>query len=195
MLAAEWTTLFCWLVFVAYWLVSAKAVKPIQETRGWLGGNWYRLLLTLGVVCMLNLRFMGRLGIPVEALARMPLPRSAELELAGALLTSAGLALAIISRRTLAQNWSAAVALKHDHELVTRGVYRFVRHPIYSGILLMVVGTTLTADTSGACLGFAVIALAIVLKLKDEEALLTEHFGEVYREYREHTRILIPFIW
>lgn len=191
----EEITLGCWLIFLVYWLASAAVVKPIQQTRGWLGGNWYRLLLLPGFLLLLKLKFLARFGPPLTSLWAMPVPPSLTLDGAGAILTVAGLGIAIVARRTLAGNWSGAVALKEGHELITTGVYGLVRHPIYSGMLLMVVGTAVSADTLGACLGLLVIVGAVVLKLRQEEALLSEYFGTAYQAYRQRTKILIPHIW
>lgn len=102
---------------------------------------------------------------------------------------------AITARRTLARNWSGAVALKEDHELITAGLYQYIRHPIYTGMLLMILGTALSFATLGACMGFLIILMGVLLKLKQEEALLTKHFAQDYLSYKKRTRTLIPFIW
>lgn len=177
-----------------YWFISARSVKPIQETRGWLGGNWYPLLLLVGFLLIGNFRFLARFGIPVDSLGILLVPYTTTINVVSAILAVAGLIVAVIARRTLAENWSAAVALKKGHELITRGLYHYVRHPIYTGMLLMVLGTALTFGTLGAFIGFLVIVLAFWLKLRQEEALLTEHFSEEYSSYKKRTKTLIPFI-
>ncbi|SRR6266487_5355365 len=185
----------CWIIFILYWFFSARSVKSIQETRGWLGGNWYPILYLIGFLFIVNFRFLGSLGIPTEKLATLLLPHTIVLNISVVILLIAGLMIAIIARRTLAENWSAAVALKKDHELITIGLYHYVRHPIYTGMLLMILGTILSLGTLSACIGFLIIALAIWLKLKQEEALLTEHFSKEYSSYKQRTKFLIPFIW
>ena len=185
----------CWIIFLLYWLISAQSVKSIQKTRGPLGGNWYPIVILIGALFMGNFRFLARFSIPVGALAVLLIPHTIVVNVVVAILLIAGLVVALIARRTLAENWSAAVALKKDHELITTGLYHYVRHPIYTGMLLMVLGTALLLGTLGACIGFLIILLGIWLKLKEEEALLAEHFPGEYSSYKNRTRILIPFIW
>ena len=178
-----------------YWFISARSVKPIQETRGWLGGNWYPILYMIGFLFTANFRFLGRLGIPTDKLATLLLPHTIFLNIIVVILLIVGLVIAIVARRTLARNWSGAVALKEDHELITTGLYQHVRHPIYTGMLLMILGTELSFATLGAGIGFLIILVGILLKLKQEEALLTKHFAQEYLSYKKRAKTLIPFIW
>ncbi|HLO13454.1 MAG TPA: isoprenylcysteine carboxylmethyltransferase family protein [Anaerolineales bacterium] len=178
-----------------YWFISARSVKSIQETRGWLGGNWYSIFYLIGFLFVADFRFLGRFGIPVGKLAIVLLPPTVLLNAVVVLLLVAGLIIAIIARRRLAGNWSSVVALKKDHELITTGLYHYVRHPIYSGMLLMILGTVLSFGTLGACIGFLIILLGFLLKLRQEEALLAEHFAQEYLSYKKRTKVLIPFIW
>jgi len=184
-----------WLIFILYWFISAWSVKRIQQTRGWLGGNWYPILYLIGVLFMLNFKFLGKLGIPTSKLAILLLPTTFVLNVIIVILLITGLMIAIVARRTLAKNWSGAVALKEDHELITTGPYQYVRHPIYTGMLLMILGTALSLATLGAGIGFLIILAGVLLKLKQEEALLTQHFAQSYLSYKKRTSTLIPFIW
>jgi protein-S-isoprenylcysteine O-methyltransferase Ste14 len=195
MITIQQVILACWIIFILYWFISARSVKPVQETRGWLGGNWYPILYLIGFLFMINFRFLGRLGIPTNKLATLLLPHTAVLNIVIVILLIAGLMIAIVARRTLARNWSGAVALKEAHELITTGPYQYVRHPIYTGMLLMILGTALSVATLGACIGFFIILVGVLLKLRQEEALLTKHFAQGYLSYKKCTRTLIPFIW
>jgi protein-S-isoprenylcysteine O-methyltransferase Ste14 len=195
MITTQQVTLACWIIFVLYWFMSARSVKPIQETRGWLGGNWYPILYLIVFLFMINVRFLARLGIPTNKLAILLLPHTTVLNIIIVILLIAGLIIAIAARRTLARNWSGAVTLKEDHELITTGPYQYVRPPIYTGMLLMILGTALSVATLGACIGFFIIVVGILLKSRQEEALLTKHFVQGYLSYKKFTRTLIPFIW
>jgi protein-S-isoprenylcysteine O-methyltransferase Ste14 len=185
----------CWLIFILYWLVSAQSVKPIQETRGWLARNWYSILFFLGVLLMSGFRVLARFDIPVRPLGVFLIPHTLLLNIVVVILMISGLAIALIARRTLGKNWSGIAAIKKDHELITTGLYHYVRNPIYTGMLLMFLGTALSFDTLSACIGFLLILLTIWVKLKQEEALLTEHFAGEYLSYKNRTKMLIPFIW
>lgn len=186
--------LACWIVFMLYWLLSAVSVKPIQSTRGWLNGGWYTLLFVVGYFLILNFKFIDRLGVPMAALGVILIPPSVPVTVLTVIFLVAGLVIAIAARRALAGNWSSQVAIKEGHELIRSGLYRYVRNPIYSGMLLMVLGTVLSFGNLSAWTGFVVILLGMVLKLKGEERMLTEHFGRDYDAYKQHSKALIPFV-
>jgi protein-S-isoprenylcysteine O-methyltransferase Ste14 len=85
------------------------------------------------------------------------------------------------------------VTFKEGHELIETGPYRVVRHPIYSGLLLMVLGTAILAGRLGGLVAFPIYLLSIWIKLRWEEALMTKHFPE-YLEYKARTKALVPFL-
>ena len=86
------------------------------------------------------------------------------------------------------------VTVKHDHELVRSGPYALVRHPIYSGVLLALIGTTLAIGRWRGLPGLALIAAALLCKLTIEERFMSEQFGEAYARYRAEVPALIPFV-
>ena len=90
---------------------------------------------------------------------------------------------------------SATVALKQDHRLVTAGPYARVRHPIYSGALLLCLGTALWLASIAAFAALALVTFGLCCKARAEERLLSRHFGSAYPAYRARTRMLIPAIW
>ena len=184
-----------WLIFVLYWFISALSVKSIQETRGWLGGNWYPFLYLIGVLFIVNFKFLARFGVPIGTLGIILFQHTVVQNIVVVILLIVGILIAIIARRTLAGNWSGQVALKKDHELITGGLYQYIRHPIYTGMLMMILGTALSQGTLGATIGFLIILFGVLFKLKDEEALLTEHFAQAYSAYKQRTKRLIPFVW
>ena len=107
---------------------------------------------------------------------------------------SAPLRLALWARRTIGGNWSSVVTLKQDHELIERGPYRFVRHPIYSGFLLMAVGTAILHARAGEFVFCGFLLLGLWFKLRAEEDLLTRHFPDSYPQYRRRVKALIPYV-
>ena len=195
MSAVRYIIIACWVVFCLYWFLSARSVKSTRETKGWLAGNWHAIWLLIGGLFLSNLSFLIRFGAPLSSLTIPLIPRSIVLQVLIIVCTAAGLVVAIVARRTLAGNWSRAVAFKEDHELITRGLYRYVRHPIYTGILLMILGTALFVGTPSAGIGFLIIVLALWFKLRAEEELLTDHFPREYPAYRNRTKALIPFVF
>ena len=123
------------------------------------------------------------------------IPRSAAVARTALLLTVAGVAFALWSRFTIGRNWSAAVTIKQDHELIRGGPYAIVRHPIYCGFLVALVGTAIERGTIGAFAGVAILAIIFRFKSGLEEKFMIEQFGDAYRKYRTEVRGMIPFIW
>jgi len=94
----------------------------------------------------------------------------------------------------MGRNWSGTVSFKQDHELIEHGPYRFVRHPIYTGMLLMVLGTAVSSGRLSALLALVFFSFGIWKKLRREETLLTKYFPDAYPRYMSHTKALIPFV-
>jgi protein-S-isoprenylcysteine O-methyltransferase Ste14 len=194
-IAVRFLIIACWVIFGLYWVISARSVKSTQETKGWLAGNWHSIWLLIGGLFLSSPPFLAKFGVPISLLTILLLPRSIVVYVVIIVLTVIGLIVAIVARRTLAGNWSRAVAFKEDHELITAGLYHYIRHPIYTGILLMILGTALFVGTLSAGIGFLIIALAIWFKLRAEEELLSKHFPREYPAYKNRTKALIPYIF
>jgi protein-S-isoprenylcysteine O-methyltransferase Ste14 len=112
----------------------------------------------------------------------------------GAALTFAGLAFSIWARFVIAGNWSSYVELKRDHELIVEGPYRWVRHPIYTGLLLAFAGSAWAVGEWRGVLAVAIVAASFWRKLKLEEAIIRLEFGEAYDRYAARTPALVPFV-
>jgi protein-S-isoprenylcysteine O-methyltransferase Ste14 len=112
----------------------------------------------------------------------------------GLALTFAGLAFAFWARARLADNWSSSVTLKRDHELIDDGPYRWVRHPIYTGLLVALAGAALAVGEWRGVIAVALAAVALWRKLRLEEAVMRRQFGDTYDRYAARTRALIPFV-
>jgi protein-S-isoprenylcysteine O-methyltransferase Ste14 len=194
-IAVRFLIIACWVIFGLYWVISARSVKSTQETKGWLAGNWHSIWLLIGGLFLSSPPFLAKFGVPISLLTILLIPRSIVVYVVIIVLTVIGLIVAIVARRTLAGNWSRAVAFKEDHELITAGLYHYIRHPIYTGILLMILGTALFVGTLSAGIGFLIIALAIWFKLRAEEELLSKHFPQEYPAYKNGTKALIPYIF
>ena len=98
------------------------------------------------------------------------------------------------ARLWIAGNWSSDVTLKRDHELVTTGPYRWVRHPIYTGVLLALLGSALAVGEWRGLLAVILAGAAFWRKLGIEEAVMRRQFGAAYASYAEHVPALIPFV-
>jgi protein-S-isoprenylcysteine O-methyltransferase Ste14 len=102
--------------------------------------------------------------------------------------------LAFWARRHLGQNWSAAITAKVGHQLIRSGPYRIVRHPIYSAMLGMYVGTAVASGEWHALVGVIILALAYWRKIRLEERNLRTVFGDEFDAFRRDTWALIPWL-
>lgn len=145
-------------------------------------------LLVLAFVCLFN---PGILAPDIRLT-----PQNAVLGWAGIAIAFAGIAFAIWARVVLGGNWSGIVMeIKEHHELIQSGPYAIVRHPIYTGLLLAILGTALTLGTLAAYLAVALALAAFLIRVRVEEGLMQEQFGESHDVYRGRTKKLIPFVW
>jgi protein-S-isoprenylcysteine O-methyltransferase Ste14 len=176
-----------WAAWFAYWLIAARGAKPMRW-REPLRGQWlHGALAMLGTVVLLVPR-----ATPV-ALAQPFLPPSPFIAWLGIAVTALRLGVAIAARIRLGGNWSAAVEIKENHALIREGLYRYVRHPIYSGLLLALLGSAITLDRWRALLAFVLVFAALLLKSRHEEERLRQTFAD-YDRYRAETAALIPFL-
>lgn len=186
--AAAWIVVACWVVFFLYWIVSAFRVKRTVERAG---GWWWRIV-TLAVLAFFFSRRGGVLA-PIGG-SRILIPRSAASEVTACILTVAGLAIALWARTILGRNWSGLVVFKEGHELIQRGPYHYVRHPIYSGLLLMLLGTVVLLGRASGFVLLALVFVGLLIKARMEERLMTSHFPNEYPAYRRRVKALIPFV-
>ncbi|HZB84239.1 MAG TPA: isoprenylcysteine carboxylmethyltransferase family protein [Rubrobacteraceae bacterium] len=126
-ITAQYVILACWIIFLLYWLVSWWSIKPTQE-KSWSIGRFRRIIIGIVIAFVL----LNNLGASIPFFTISLIPRSTPLSVAGVILVITGLGIAIVARRTLAGNWSNVVEVKVDHELITTGIYRYARHPIYT---------------------------------------------------------------
>ncbi len=124
------------------------------------------------------------------------LPRSTWTESIGLELAIFGTALFIWARRTLRKNYSGHLSVNALQTLVQCGPYRFIRHPAYAGYFLMSLGVSAGySSLAGLASVLALLLPSLVYRLHVEEKLLTEHFGEAYRQYSRAVKRLIPGVW
>jgi protein-S-isoprenylcysteine O-methyltransferase Ste14 len=175
-----------WYAFGLYWLITWLRVKRTKATETFL----HRLSTLLPMILVFELLFSNWLRIGPLRLRFVP--AETWISWAGIALTSLGVALAIWARYCLGQYWSARVTLKEDHQIIRSGPYAFVRHPIYTGMLLAAMGTTLVIGEWRGILAVLLMLAAHSHKARREESLLTREFGDEYASYRRNTGFLFP---
>jgi protein-S-isoprenylcysteine O-methyltransferase Ste14 len=112
---------------------------------------------------------------------------------AGLMLT--GNILFIAAHTALGKQWSAELEIQPGHNLIDTGIYRYIRHPMYTGFIIFGIGLILLSANLYSCAYLPVVAVMIALRLPAEEDMLLEEFGDVYKEYKSHTSALFPGIF
>jgi protein-S-isoprenylcysteine O-methyltransferase Ste14 len=168
-----------WIIFWVYWFASAYGVKEGRASRRRTPLNG---LTALSVVLLLRVFGGGSLAVHSPVLGAI-----------GAVVFACGIALAIWARVYLGRNWGMPMTQKADPELVTSGPYRFVRHPIYSGLLAGLLGTALATNLIGLII-VAILGGYFYYSASVEEKNLTAVFPTAYPAYRTGTKMLIPFV-
>jgi protein-S-isoprenylcysteine O-methyltransferase Ste14 len=174
-----------WLVLGFFWILTAIGQKRavFKESAG--RSAVYRSGTIIALVLMLSWTGVGPLGWQLT-------PHSPALEWAALVVGVVGFAVAFWARILLGGEWSSQVTLKTDHRLIQSGPYAVVRHPIYSGLLLAMVGTAMAGGELRMYLAAAVIFGTFWYKSRLEERLLISAMGARYVEYQQHTYALIP---
>lgn len=113
----------------------------------------------------------------------------------GLALIVIGLAILLVAAGTLRRSYSSTLVIRKDHQLITHGVYRFTRHPIYLGAIMVCIGVPVFASSLYGLLTMSALIPLLLNRIRIEERMLTDEFGDAYRTYKEATSKLIPFIY
>jgi protein-S-isoprenylcysteine O-methyltransferase Ste14 len=173
-------------LFDIYWTAAAKDSAPAQSSESRSSRGLHLAVLNGGLLLLI---------LSVPGLTRRFLPASTLLQASGIAVEIAGIAFAIWSRRHLGSNWSGEVRLASGHQLVRSGPYAHLRHPIYTGVLLMYLGVALVSGEIHALIGLAVIVLAYLRKIRLEDKLLAQNFGVDWDAWRRDTWALMPLVY
>lgn len=177
---------YAWIIWFAWWMLMAFRNKQTKQRES----RTQRLEHMIPLVFAYLLLFQPGFGGAV--LAQPLLPLSPQLQITGLVLVIAGLLFAVWARVFLGKNWSGTVTIKADHELIRRGPYRWIRHPIYTGMLAALAGVWFTQGLRSGLLGCALAFLALYRKASREEKFLSAEFGEKFAEHTRHTGMFLP---
>lgn len=184
MYAIDYVIYSIWIVFWVGWLAAASRAKRAASSRM---GQFIGLRLATFVVVYLVIRFGVLKGH--HAIVTSPV-----LQGIGVVLFLVGLGFAVWARVHLGRNWGTPMSEKMDAELVTTGPYQYIRNPIYSGIVLAAIGTTVAI--SWYWLVAVVLMSAYFIYSATVEAQTMERlFPNTYPEYKRSTKMLIPYIF
>ncbi|HEY6277132.1 MAG TPA: isoprenylcysteine carboxylmethyltransferase family protein [Streptosporangiaceae bacterium] len=171
-----------WLGFWVYWLAASFGVKA-GRTR------WARFAaLRVGIIVIILLLLRGR------SLKSTTVTADPWLQGIGLAIFLLGLGLAVWARLYLGRNWGMPMTQKADPELITTGPYGSIRHPIYSGIILAMIGTAIAVSlywlVAAVLLGVYFIYSAFM-----EERFMAGRFPDSYPQYKRSTKMLVPYLF
>jgi protein-S-isoprenylcysteine O-methyltransferase Ste14 len=174
--------LVCWVAFWLYWLAAAAGAGSGRQRWGQFAG------VRIGFILVVLLLVRGRVLKGHETATSNPLLLGV-----GLAVFLLGLALAIWARVYIGRNWGMPMSKKDDAELVTTGPYHFIRNPIYSGIILAMIGTTIAVSLYWL-VAVALIGGYFIYSATVEARDMATRFPDTYPAYKRSTKMLIPFI-
>jgi len=181
-----WISAFLWIVMMTYWNAKAKRSAAVKSGESASSRSKHQLMLNVALLlAFIRFPWTGMRWLPVSPLVA-PIGLAVQI---GAML------LDVWSMRCLGRNWSGVVAIKVDHQLVRTGPYRLVRHPIYTAMLGMYLGTAIVGGELHGLLGVLLAAIAYWRKTRMEERGLIEAFGSAYEDYRRESWALVPWVF
>ena len=175
----------CWLAFVAVWLITAnynESRAPAERQRSWYGTGFIPVVIVFTAV---------RLAVPRADWQSVTI-HAPWARFLGLAILLAATALTLWARFVLGLMWSAVPAVKEGHQLRTSGPYAITRHPIYTGLLGMMLGTMLLAGGGPWIVPFPVALILIEFKIRIEERFMMTEFREEYPRYRGRVPQLVP---
>jgi protein-S-isoprenylcysteine O-methyltransferase Ste14 len=178
----------CWGVFMVVWVLAALFTKRTVYHQS--GARHLRYMIPMVLGCYLVFRGY-HLRPPFNTHL---IPQTEAILVAAAILCLCGLGFCLWARAVLGRNWSGTVTLKENHELVVRGPYRLVRHPIYTGLLVMLIATWIEQAHIAGMLGLIFVFVSFWIKLNNEEEVMRAQFSDQYAVYAERVKRILPFI-
>jgi protein-S-isoprenylcysteine O-methyltransferase Ste14 len=183
---------YLWAAFGVYWMGAGLLKRAPSHGKSSQSGEFrlYRPLRLIILAVTFSLLFWGQTA--VGFLGRRFAPVSSPLAITGFAAALLGLGIAVWARVHLGRFWSDKVVLQADHQLVRSGPYAYMRHPIYSGVLLGVAGTAVVLDEIRGMVAFCLLLANYVIKARREEKILAQQFGEEFSFHRRQAGFLLP---
>jgi protein-S-isoprenylcysteine O-methyltransferase Ste14 len=182
-----------WIAFVLCWLILGQFNKRASRSARWTGWG-ARLVIIAGVLVVMSFQRHAGAGWAAAVRRAAPLHPGILAQWAGVGLCLVGFGFAFWARVHLGRNWGMPMSLRQGHELVTSGPYAYVRHPIYSGIMLAMIGSALAVGLLWLAL-FVLYFAYFLFSARTEEKMMLAQFPGAYPAYRRRTKMLIPFVF
>jgi protein-S-isoprenylcysteine O-methyltransferase Ste14 len=180
---------YLWGGFYVLWLIWALRTKPTRSRESAAS----RLSYIVPIIFAYALMFTRHAG--AGWLQTQLLPDNLWVQVLGITINLLGLLFAVWARIYLGGNWSSAVTVKIGHELIRKGPYRWVRHPIYSGLVLAMLGTAIANRHLRGLLAVVLAFIGFSIKSRIEERAMMHTFGAEYEEYSRNTGGILPKLY
>lgn len=179
-----------WFIVMTYWVISGIRVKKIKSQES-LFKRFIQYWFPLIVASLL----LGPGEWFGNSLIRENFVSHSDLVgFMGLIICIVGAFVACWSRYLLGKNWSLSIQEKENHELIQKGMYKILRHPIYTGLLMLFIGNAIIVGDYRGIIAVVIVFISFWFKLIKEEKLLTKTFGNQYIEYKNGTKAIIPFV-
>ena len=178
----------CWGIFFLVWVLAAFFTKRTVYRESGAERLRYLIPILIGWYLLFrSYRLPYPLNVPI-------IPQTDAFLVVSSILCVGGLGICLWARTVLGRNWSGTVTLKEDHQLVVSGPYRFARHPIYTGLLAMLLATWMQQGHIGGIIGFVLAFISLWIKSSNEEGVMHKQFPDQYAAYRQRVKRIIPFL-
>jgi len=181
-----WLSGGLWGVLMVYWSREARKPTPTVKAESRSGTMKHAAWREIGLLLLF---------LPIWGLNRVVLPSGSRHVWIGLGVQLLGMWFYFRGRRELGRQWSSAISIKTDHQLVTTGPYRFIRHPMYTAMIAMALGTAIVNTRIHALIGVALVAWSYVVKIGVEEVWMAEQFGPAHADWRRHSWKLVPLLY
>jgi protein-S-isoprenylcysteine O-methyltransferase Ste14 len=181
-----WISAALWIVMMVYWNAAARKSAPVKSGESSSSRARHQLLLNVALLlAFIRFPWTGARWLPASPLTPA----------IGLAIQAGSMVLDVWAMRCLGRNWSGAVTIKVDHQLIRTGPYRLVRHPIYTAMIGMYLGTAIVSGELHGLFAVVLCMIAYWRKTRMEERGLREVFGQAYDDYRRASWALIPFVF
>jgi protein-S-isoprenylcysteine O-methyltransferase Ste14 len=179
---------YMWVAWMLIWMAWALQSKQTQHRESFASQMSYALVLWLAIYFIFFAKNLGYWWHS-DVFAYRPW-----IGCTGVAIAVLGFDITFWARFTLGGNWSSSVTVKVKHELIRSGPYRWVRHPIYSGMILAMAGTAIARDQWRGVVALVLMWVAFTIKRLKEEQFMRQTFGAQYTEYSDSTGAIFPLL-